>query len=110
MIFIWRGVGILVPIIFVLSFVVSYWLIDFLGITFPEDFDRKIIPVLVFALTTGVLGYWINYKKRIVEVNHFTGKKDKSPCHSFFFIPVEYWALIVPAMLFALHRLSQMPI
>ena len=107
MLFIWRGVGILVPIVFVVVFIGLAYLIKRTGINLPGYLDLTFISVVLFCSITGFIGYWVNYKKRIVEDNYFTGKKDKSPSHTFFFIPVEYWAVIVPVVIYGIQFLPK---
>lgn len=58
------------------------------------------LSIGVSALSVAALGYFLNHKKRIIIRNEETGKViQKSPSHTLFFIPIEYWALITPLII-----------
>lgn len=105
MLVIWRGYGWLIPIIVFGGFLLSEIAMDDL---YGEGFYQanewpKILAILVSTVLIGSLGYYFNYKKRQVIVDPETGKKTKSPSHSLFFIPLEAWAIIIPALFVGLE-------
>ncbi|QAY55200.1 hypothetical protein EUZ85_14260 [Hahella sp. KA22] len=103
MIFIWRGVGILVPIIFIFIFWAMPKLAELAPIENKLNQDTIFLTsVIAFCLSTALLGYIANYKLRVVTENEFLKKPIKSPAHAFFFIPIEYWAIIVPIFLYGM--------
>jgi hypothetical protein len=91
MIIIWRGFGWIVPVIFVAGFVI-------LSNTIPDTLNewKLAIVIAIPSLIIAIIGYILNHKKRGVFVNQETGKEEKSPSHSLFFVPIELWAIIVP--------------
>ena len=91
MIIIWRGFGWIVPVIFVAGFVI-------LSNTIPDTLNewKLAIVIAIPSLIIAIIGYILNHKKRGVLVNQETGKEEKSPSHSLFFVPIELWAIIVP--------------
>lgn len=51
------------------------------------------------ALFVGLLGIYLSYIKRRAVVDENTGEDSRnSPSHYLFFRPVEYWAIILPAV------------
>ena len=102
MFIVWRGFGWLVPIV-VLG---SFSLIDIaVNSIYGEGFYAlnewpKITAVIVNSLLLAMLGYWLNFKSKQVYIDPETGEEHKSPSHTFFFIPVEFWAVIVPVLFF----------
>lgn len=61
----------------------------------------KTAAIILAALSVGLLGIFLNHIKRGTIVDENTGEVlGKSPSHYLFFIPVEYWALILPAVFF----------
>jgi len=109
MIIFWRGLGILVPVIFLASFILIPKLSELI---FSKEnglskSDITLISVVFSVLAILMLGYFANYKKRIVEVNSLTGRKIKSPSHTFFFIPIEYWAFIIVLVIYGVPYLPK---
>jgi len=95
-IFIWRRKGWLTPFAWILPLIFMQLLFN---VTFGEHyyFDNwwpKAIAVMASATSLAALGYFLNYKKREILINNETGDVTKSPSHTMFFIPIEYWAVI----------------
>ena len=97
---IWRGYGWLVPFILFSPFFMDNALNAAFGDGFYEALDETLDGMLPIAayflgpLLVGLLGYILNYKQREVYVDEETGETIKSPSHTFFFIPIEYWSII----------------
>jgi len=106
MLFIWRGFGWILPIIVLASFVVTQSIVDAAyGDEYYNSKDwPKLIAVIIGSLMIGLLGYFLNYKKRNVIINEETGKKKKSPSHTLFFIPIEFWTIIIPLFFILLNN------
>ncbi len=104
MVFIWRGFGWAVPATVVIGLAISQALCNSIfGEGYYENNEWPVTAaMIVSAILIGALGYFLNYKKRVVVVLGETGKKEKSKPHSLFFIPIEYWAIIIPALYFLL--------
>lgn len=100
---IWRGFGWLVPIIFIGVIIGGRLSVDsVLGISNSFKTYEWLSYVLtgIAALMVAALGYFLNHKKKIVIRDEESGKViSKSPSHSLFFIPIEYWAIILPLLL-----------
>lgn len=60
------------------------------------DLPIKLEATIAFLLI-GFLGYIFNYKNRIAG----------SPSHSFFYIPMEFWAVIVPVFIFNVSQIEE---
>ncbi len=100
---IWKGLGWLAPVIFIAAFVDVQMLVD--GVM-GEDFYQqnrwvKIFSLVAIALFVGVIGLWLNVRDRIWRVHSETGKKTRPPAHTFLFLPIEVWAVIVPCVFLA---------
>ena len=106
MLFIWRGTGIFVPIIFVAAFMFVPMLIDLIAGSDHqiERFHIMIFTAAICSVILAILGYLMNHKYRVVTKSSFSSNVKKSPSHTFFFIPIEYWALIIPIIIYALFR------
>jgi RNase P/RNase MRP subunit p29 len=100
MIIIWRGLGWIVPAIFVAGFII-------LSNIIPDSLHewKLAIVIAIPSLIIGIIGYIVNYKKRRIIINEETGEEEKIPSHSFFLIPIEVWAIIIP-IVFILTALS----
>lgn len=101
MLIIWRGWGWLVPIVAFAMMVLTQVAVD--GIYgdgfYTANAWPKTVAVVVAGLSIGLLGLYLNYVKRGTIIDEETGEVlGKSPSHYLFFIPVEYWALITPAV------------
>lgn len=92
MVFVWRGIGIIVPIIiFITAYIVSFWIKDttlgnsnFMGWTL---FYSAIVCLLVGLLAPGI-------GKRVAE----DGTKVPAKKHDFFFIPMIFWGPLLGAI------------
>ncbi len=107
MIIFWRGLGILVPIIVIAVFIgLPMGVTSILGSSPLSGSEMILVSTGVSAALIVLLGYWMNYKTRVVETDSHTGKVFKSPSHTFFFIPIEYWAVILVLLVAALEYAS----
>lgn len=103
MLIVWRGLGWLVPVFVIAALILSQLSVD---TVYGEGFYKahawpKQAAFIVAAISIGVLGIYLNHKKRQILIDEETGQAvGKAPAHSLFFIPVEYWAVIVLALLF----------
>lgn len=103
MVVIWRGYGWLVPVLVFGAFLVSQVVVDTIyGDGFYKANDwPKYTATVTGALIVAALGYLLNYKWRRELVDEETGQPaGKAPSHTLFFIPVEYWSVIVLALFF----------
>ena len=103
MLVIWRGFGWLVPVVVFAALILSQLSVDAL---YGEGFYTanawpKQAAFVVAAILVGLLGYVLNHAKRQTLVDETTGEAlGKAPSHSLFYIPIEYWAVIVLALTF----------
>ena len=97
---IWRGFGWLVPaVVFVSLLLMQMSTNSIYGAgTYENNSWPKITAGIISAVIIAILGYYFNYKKRIVITNEETGRTEKSPAHSLFFIPIEFWSIILPLL------------
>ena len=103
MLVVWRGFGWTVPVVVFGALILSQLSVDavygdgfYTANTWPKQ-----AAFIVAALFVGFLGFFLNHKKRGVLIDEETGEPvGKAPAHSLFFIPIEYWAIIVLALLF----------
>lgn len=95
---IWRRKGWLVPIIFFVMLLVTQIAINSsLGDGYYQSHEwPKGLGIGLAALLIALFGYHVNYKKREVAIDPDTGVKTQASSHTLFFIPVEYWAVIIP--------------
>ncbi len=102
MFIVWRGFGWLVPVIFIASFILMQFALKSLiaDAYYTSHEWPKIASILIGSVAVALLGYFLNYKKRTILVDEETGKKQKSPSHSLFFIPMEIWAILIPLVFF----------
>lgn len=103
MLVVWRGYGWLAPVLALGAMILSQVAIDALyGDGFyTENAWPKTAAAIVAALSVGLLGIYLNHIKRGTVVDENTGEVlGKSPSHTLFFIPVEYWAVIILAVFF----------
>jgi hypothetical protein len=63
--------------------------------------------VVIGAIVIAALGFLVNYKKRTVITDEETGKKQKSPSHTLFLIPIEFWAVLLPVLFLWLQNVTQ---
>lgn len=103
MLVVWRGFGWLVPVIVIAALILSQLSVD---VVYGEGFYTanawpKQAAFIVAAISVGLLGFFLNHAKRQLLVDEETGEVlGKAPSHSLFFIPIEYWAIIVLALAF----------
>jgi hypothetical protein len=89
MIYIWRGWGVVVPIIWF----VSLWILQIItntifGVDTYESYGIfKIIASIPIGFAVWVVGNMLNE-----NIESFSNK------HSLFFIPAEHWGFIIPAL------------
>lgn len=97
---IWRRKGWLVPVIFFAIFVITQMGINssFGDGYYQKNEWPKAIALILSALIVAGFGYLLNHKYREMLVDE-TGAETKGSSHTLFFIPVEYWAIIVPVFL-----------
>lgn len=108
MFFVWRGFGWAVPVITVVAFVLVLVMAQtVLGDNYTGKKEwMSFLAIAVGAGLIAALGYLLNYKKRKVFVDEETGAIDKSDSHTFFFIPIEFWAIIIPALFIWMQSVS----
>lgn len=103
MLIVWRGLGWLVPIIVFAALILLQLSVD---AVYGEGFYTanawpKQAAFIVAAISVGLLGFYLNHRKRQILFDEETGEAlGKAPAHALFFIPIEYWAVIVLALLF----------
>lgn len=103
MLIVWRGFGWLVPVVVFGALILSQLSVD---AVYGEGFYTangwpKQLAFVVAALFVGFLGFFLNHTKRQILFDEETGEAlGKAPSHSLFFIPIEYWAIIVLALAF----------
>ena len=101
MLVVWRGFGWLVPVIVFAALILSQLSVDDL---YGEGFyTANAWPdhaaYILGAIAVGLLGLVLNHVKRKIPVDEKTGEPlGKAASHSLFFMPVEYWAIIVLAL------------
>ena len=107
MIIIWRGFGVLAPIIPVLAWIVIPEL--FKAALGQEWYSESYASLSALSILTGAVAVWIwgrrlNTKKVSTPVDENTDEQAvASPNHSLFFIKMEYWS--VPFGVLALYML-----
>jgi len=108
MFFVWRGFGWAVPVIAVASFVLVLIMAQSaLGDDYTGQKEwMSFLAVAVGAGLIAALGYFLNYKKRKIFVDQETGKIEKSDSHTLFFIPIEFWAVIIPVLFIWMQSVS----
>lgn len=106
---IWRRKGWLVPIIFIVVMVIIPVVINssFGSGYFQSNEWPKALAVALAALAIAGFGYLVNYKHREVLIDEEAGTKTKASSHTLFFIPVEFWAIIIPAFLIWVDNYSE---
>ncbi len=104
MLVVWRGLGWLVPVVAFAALILSQLAVD---AVYGEGFYTatawpKQVAFIVAAFAISILGIYLNHMKRQMLIDEETGEVvGKAPSHSLFFIPIEYWAIVVLALLFA---------
>ncbi len=104
---IWRGFGWAVPVILIAVFVITQMSLDAMYGTeyYKTNEWPKAMAVVIASLLVGGLGYLLNYKKRTVITDAETGATIKSSSHTLFFIPIEFWAILMPVFMFSMAYL-----
>jgi len=103
MLVVWRGFGWLVPVFVFGALILTQLAVDaFYGEGFyTANGWPKQAAFIVAAFSVGLLGFFLNHMKRQILIDEETGEEvGKAPAHSLFFIPIEYWAVIVLALAF----------
>lgn len=62
----------------------------------------KNFGVIGGVVLIGLVGIYLNHIRRLRLTDEASGEQIREKSHSFFFIPMEYWALILPAIWFVL--------
>lgn len=101
MVIIWRGLGFLVPVIGI-----AVLLLSRLGfnVVFGKGYFREhdwpmYATIGLASVAIGLFGYVLNYRMRKVAHDPQTGEVvGRSPSHALFLVPVQYWALVLPAV------------
>ncbi|MCG8459152.1 MAG: hypothetical protein MI919_22990 [Holophagales bacterium] len=97
---VWSGWGILVPILVFLVLIATQLVTEALfgkG-SYGASEHAQAIAFAVSAVLVGLVGTYMNRKIRI-EIDEVTGDGfNVQSRHSFFFIPFQYWGLIVLAL------------
>ena len=103
MLVVWRGFGWLVPVVVIAALILSQLSVDAVygdGFYTANAWPKQAAFVLA-AVLIGLLGFFLNYTKRQILIDEESGEElGKAPAHSLFFIPIEYWAIIVLALFF----------
>ncbi len=103
MLVVWRGFGWLVPVVVFAALILSQLSVDAMygdGFYTANTWPKQAAFILA-AVLIGLLGLLLNYTNRQVLIDEETGEElGKAPAHSLFFIPIEYWSIIVLALLF----------
>ena len=101
----WRRLGWLVPVILAAVFVggqlglnaVKGW-----GFYESTPLVKPILATLA-ALLIGISGYVLNSRSAAGYLHESTGKRIDAPSHTFFFVRMELWALIIPVLFIFPH-------
>lgn len=103
MLLIWRGFGWAIPVV---SIAVLIGVELGVETAFKEDNYYqlnawpKYIAAIILAIAIGSLGYVLNYRAKKVVFDETDEKNNtRSKPHALFFIPVQYWAIIIPVLL-----------
>ncbi len=101
----WRGYGWLIPIFVLSVFGAAQFSFDAIygESTYSSNEWPKDVAIISLSMLIGMLGYILNYKNRGVKVYGGIEGIKKSPSHTLFFIPIEFWAIIIPAVFYWLN-------
>ncbi len=103
MLVVWRGFGWLVPVVIFAALILSQLSVDAVygdGFYTANAWPKQAAFILA-AIFVASLGIFLNHTKRKMLFDEETGEAlGKAPSHTLFFIPIEYWAVIVLALLF----------
>lgn len=100
---VWRGFGWMV-IAVVIGVVLGMEALVNAGMGDENYYDNHTWPqytgIAVMSVIILILGFVFNYVNRVEVMDPDTGEVlERSPSHSLFFIPMEYWAAIVPLIM-----------
>ena len=103
MLIVWRGFGWLVPVIVIAALILTQLAVDAVygqGFYTANAWPKQ-AAFIAAAVFVGLLGVFLNHMRRGLLIDEETGEVvGKAPSHTLFFIPVEYWAVIVLALFF----------
>lgn len=99
---IWRGYGWLVPVIVIASYIGTHYSINSMNGDGYFEANPWVKLTILFGdiMVIGLLGYFLNYKYRATLIDEETAEELRSPSHTLFFIPIQYWAIILPVFFF----------
>jgi hypothetical protein len=99
---IWRGLGWLVPVLLFVPFLVLRYVGHTVFGTDSSGLDYliKVIALFISSSLIGGLGYWINLKRNHRGYQYGSFARDS---HSLFYIPVQYWSVLVLIPILFLH-------
>jgi hypothetical protein len=101
---IWQGWGILVAVVLVAVMMLEHTVLKWAGITVEAPGTHDLIIFAVSAAILFALDWYISKKTGKIYVDPETGKNVRVGAkHTFFFIPMRYWAVIFVA--FGVYRL-----
>ncbi len=103
MLIVWRGLGWLVPVLVIAALILTQLAVDAVygqGFYTANAWPKQ-AAFIAAAVFVGLLGVFLNHMRRGLLIDEETGEVvGKAPSHTLFFIPVEYWAVIVLALFF----------
>ncbi|MDJ0904560.1 MAG: hypothetical protein QNI96_00970 [Woeseiaceae bacterium] len=103
MLIVWRGFGWLVPVIVIAALILTQLAVDAVygqGFYTANAWPKQ-AAFIAAAVLVGILGVFLNHMKRGLLIDEESGEVvGKAPSHTLFFIPVEYWAIVVLALFF----------
>jgi hypothetical protein len=97
MIIVWRGYGWLVPVILIATLILSSIFVDIVvgKENLPKSDLALGVSFFIGTIFIGLFGYYVNVKKRKIFKDPVTGEIRKSPSHTLFFVPIQYWSIIL---------------
>jgi hypothetical protein len=100
---IWRGFGILVPIIVGFMFVLTQYLVN-LALKNPDYYRwhywPKALATLLAAIAVWYVGRYFNGRPGKVVIDNATGREIvRRKIHDLFFVRFEYWAFVLLAFI-----------
>ena len=96
---VWKGWGFLVAVIVFFTSLIAELISE--SFTNNENYYQEhgfplSLALLVAGIISGLLGKWLNTRKAKVFIEKDTGKEIViKNSHSLFFIPMEYWGIIL---------------
>jgi len=107
MFILWRGYGWLTPVI---AFVAMVGVQILTVVTMGAEFARQseipmVLSIIAASVLVGLFGLKVNRnRKRLIDPEN--GEEHITPSHSLFFIPIQYWGIILPLVMFTGKTLS----